>query len=94
MANLTLKVDDLLLEKARRLAVRRNTSINAIVKEKLEEFVSTDLNREAALKGIEAFFDRSRARMGNKTWNPGVAGLFPGSDEKVETPISIDDALE
>jgi predicted transcriptional regulator len=69
MANLTLKIDDQLLEKARRLAVRRNTSISAIVKEKLEEFVSTDLSREAALKGIEAFYARSRARVGKKTWS-------------------------
>lgn len=69
MANLTLKIDDLLLEKARRLAIRRNTSVNAIVKEKLEEFVSTDLSREAALEGIESFYARSRARMGKKTWS-------------------------
>jgi hypothetical protein len=69
MANLTLKIDDLLLEKARRLAVRRNTSVNAIVKEKLEEFVSSDLSREVVLEGIEAFYARSSARMGKKTWN-------------------------
>jgi predicted transcriptional regulator len=68
MANLTLKIDDQLLDKARRLALRRNTSINAIVREKLEEFVSTDLSREAALKGVEAFFARSEARMGKRTW--------------------------
>lgn len=69
MANLTLKIDDRLLDKARRLALRRNTSINAIVRQKLEEFVSTDLNREATLKGIEAFFSRSKAQIGKKTWN-------------------------
>lgn len=51
MANLTLKIDDQLLDKARRLALRRNTSINAIVREKLEEFVATNLSREAALIG-------------------------------------------
>ncbi len=69
MANLTLKVDDQLLNKARRLALRRNTSINAIVREKLEEFVASDLRREATLKGIEAFFTRSRAQIGKKTWS-------------------------
>ena len=69
MANLTLKIDDRLLEKARRLALRRNTSINAVVRERLEEFVSTDLSREATLKGIEAFFVRSKAQIGKKTWN-------------------------
>ena len=69
MANLTLKIDDQLLNKARRLALRRNTSINSIVREKLEEFVSTDLSREAALNGIDAFFARSKAQIGKKTWN-------------------------
>jgi predicted transcriptional regulator len=69
MANLTLKIDDQLLDKARRLALRRNTSINAIVRKKLEEFVSTDLSRETTLKGIEAFFTRSKARIGKKTWS-------------------------
>jgi len=69
VANLTLKIDDQLLDKARRLALRRNTSINAVVREKLEEFVAADLSREASLKGVEAFFTRSRARIGEKTWN-------------------------
>jgi len=69
VANLTLKIDDQLLNKARRLALRRNTSINAIVKEKLEEFVSTDLSREVILESIEDFFSRSKAQIGNKTWS-------------------------
>ena len=68
MANITLKIDDQILEKARRLAIHRNTSINAIVRKKIEEFVSSGLSREANLKGLEAFFTRSSAKIGNKTW--------------------------
>lgn len=68
MANITLKIDEELLEKARQLALRRKTSINAIVRKRLEEFVSRDLSREAAVKGLEAFFRQSRARVGTKTW--------------------------
>ncbi len=68
MANVTLKIDDDLLEKARRLASKRKTSINAVVKAKLEEFVSTDLKREAALRGLDEFYAHSRARVGKKTW--------------------------
>lgn len=68
MANITLKIDDELLEKARRLAFHKKTSINALFKQKLEEFVSSDQRREAALRGLEAFFERSKARIGNKTW--------------------------
>lgn len=69
MANLSLRIDDHLLEKARRLAERRNTSIDAFLKEKLEEFVSSDISREAALKGIEGFFERSKARVRKRTWS-------------------------
>ena len=53
MANITLKIDDELLEKARKLASLRNTSINAVVKAGLEEFVSRDHRREAALSGLD-----------------------------------------
>jgi len=68
MANITLKVNEELLKKARRLALKRKTSINAVVKRGLEEFVSGDLNREAAAQGLESFFRRSRARVGARTW--------------------------
>ena len=68
MANLTLKIDDKLLEKARLLAVNRKTSINTIVRRRLEEFVKSDLSRQAALKGLESFYSRCGARVGKKTW--------------------------
>ena len=68
MANITLKIDDELLKKARQLAFQRKTSINAIVKQKLNEFVSSDLSREATLKSLEAFYRKSKAKVGDKTW--------------------------
>ncbi len=69
MANLTLKIDDDLLDKARRLASKRKTSVNAIVKANLEEFVATDLFREATLRGLDEFYSHSKAKVGKKTWN-------------------------
>lgn len=69
MANLTLKIDDDLLEKARRLASKRKTSVNAIVKAGLEEFVSSDLAKEAALRGLDEFYAHSKAEVGKKTWS-------------------------
>ncbi len=68
MANITLKINDELLTKARQLASQKQTSINAIVKQRLEEFVSRDLNRQATLNGLDAFFLKTKARVGNKTW--------------------------
>jgi len=68
VANITLKIDEELLKKARRLALRRKTSINAIVRKGIEEFVSGDFSREAAVQGLEAFFRQSKARVGAKAW--------------------------
>ncbi len=68
MANITLKINDELLTKARQLAFQKQTSINAIVKQRLEEFVSRDLSREATIDNIEAFYLKTNARVGQKTW--------------------------
>jgi predicted transcriptional regulator len=68
VANITLKIDEELLRRARRLALRRKTSINAIVRKGIEDFVSGDLSREAAVKGLEVFFRRTSARVVAKTW--------------------------
>ena len=69
MANITLKIDDDLLAKARRLASKRRTSVNAIVKANLQEFVSTDLVKEATLRGLDEFYAHSRAKVGKKAWS-------------------------
>ena len=68
MANITLKIDNDLLEKARQMAFQSKTSVNATVKQKLEEFVSSDLAREDALKSLAAFSRRTKAEVGEKTW--------------------------
>lgn len=68
MANLTLKIDDKLLKKARLVASSKKISINAMVRHQLEEFVSNDLSRQAAIKGLESFYNRCEARIGRKSW--------------------------
>jgi len=68
MANVTLKIDDDLLKKARHLAAERKTSFNAIVREKIEEFVSQDSRKETSLMGLKSFYDRCKAKMGTKDW--------------------------
>jgi len=51
MANLTLSVDDDLLQKAREAAVREQTSVNALVREFLEQYVGA---RERRLRALDA----------------------------------------
>ncbi len=69
MANITLKIDDDLLQKARLLAGKRKTSINAIVRQRIAEFIESDLGREAALNGLDAFYRKCKARVGEKKWS-------------------------
>jgi hypothetical protein len=63
-----IKVDDEILRKARDLANQRNTSINAIVRQTLEDFVTKDRNRKAALEGLESLWQKTEARIGKKKW--------------------------
>jgi len=59
MANLTLSLDDALLQKAREAALRDNTSVNALVREYLSRYVDARSRRLQALDGFDAIADRS-----------------------------------
>jgi len=66
MANLTLSVDDELLQKARGAAVREQMSVNALVREYLEQYVGARERKLHALDALDALAERtessSRAR--------------------------------
>ena len=58
MANLTLSLDDALLQKAREAALRENTSVNALVRDYLSRYVDARSRRLQALDAFEAVADR------------------------------------
>lgn len=55
--NITLTLDDLLIQKARVLALRRNRSVSALLREELSRLVTEDEEyqtaKQAALKRLE-----------------------------------------
>jgi hypothetical protein len=53
MANLTLSIDDALLQRAREAALRENTSVNALVRDFLGRYVDARSRRLAALAQFE-----------------------------------------
>ena len=61
MANLTLSVDDKLLQKAREAAVREQTSVNALVREFLEQYVGARERRLRALDALDALAERTES---------------------------------
>jgi hypothetical protein len=59
MANLTLSIDDELLQRAREAALRERTSVNALVREYLERYVDARRRRYEALDALDALATRS-----------------------------------
>jgi hypothetical protein len=59
MANLTLSIDDDLLQKAREAALRDQTSVNALVREYLERYVDARSRRMEALDALDSIADRT-----------------------------------
>jgi len=68
MANITLKIDTRLLEEARKVAMIKKTSINALISRRLKEFVAHHQKKEAAIEGLEAFYRKTKARIGKTGW--------------------------
>ena len=61
MANLTLSLDDDLLQKAREAALREHTSVNALVREYLTQYVNARERRLRALDALDEVAERTNS---------------------------------
>ena len=68
MANLTIAVDEEVLKRARLKALEQGTSVNAMLRECLEQYAATDKHRKAALATIREVARKSRASRGKARW--------------------------
>lgn len=68
MANLTISVDEGVLERARARALRLGTSVNALLRDRLEEFAGGEADRKRALADLFALAERSKGRSGGRRW--------------------------
>ena len=68
MANLTLTVDDEILKRARLRATEQGTSVNAVVREYLEQDAGSRSAQEQALGKLLALSERTRSKRGRRTW--------------------------
>jgi hypothetical protein len=68
MANLTLAIDESLLQRAREAALRENTSVNALVRDFLGRYVEARSRRIEALDRFEAVA-RSSHRASQEAWS-------------------------
>jgi hypothetical protein len=68
--NITLAIDEELLEKARRYAERTGTTLNALVRELIGETVDREQRIAEARKGLLELMHTSTARLGKDfKWN-------------------------
>jgi predicted transcriptional regulator len=68
MANLTLSLDDELLQKAREAALREHTSVNALVREYLKQYVNARERRLRALDALDEVAERTHSAS-NERWS-------------------------
>lgn len=68
MANLTLSLDDDVLQKAREAALRERTSVNALVRTYLIGYVNAKSRRLEAIDALDDLAQRSKSRS-TKAWS-------------------------
>lgn len=67
MANLTLNLDDEILQRAREAALRERTSVNALVRDYLTRYVDAKSRRLGAIDVLDGLARRSKSRS-NEAW--------------------------
>lgn len=68
MKNVTLSLDEAVLREARRIAASRSTSLNAMIREFLDQLTARESHAEAARKRIVRLSRLSRAARGKSVW--------------------------
>lgn len=68
MANLTITVEDGLLKRARVRAVEQGTSVNAVLRDYLEQYAGFKVQREAAARAILALSEAAQSEHVGERW--------------------------
>ncbi|MBI1339479.1 hypothetical protein GC169_04605 [bacterium] len=74
--NLTLAIDEDLLDKARVIAAMKRTSVNELVRGYLERLVEQERGKDEAAEALLKLSRESEARMGD--WRPSRADTYSG----------------
>jgi len=67
MANLTITIDDEVLKRARVRATEQGTSVNAVVREYLEQYAGSRSAQEQALVRLLALSKQASSKRGRRT---------------------------
>ena len=70
MKNITLAIDENVLNEVREIAARRRTTVNALVRDYLTQMATEESRIAEARKGLKELMDKSTARLGpDYVWN-------------------------
>jgi uncharacterized coiled-coil DUF342 family protein len=69
MKNITLSVPEATLREVRKIAAERETTVNALVREYLEQLASHRARRDELRKRLTKFAKKSKAVVGPVTWS-------------------------
>ncbi|MBW8878678.1 MAG: hypothetical protein JF614_27280 [Acidobacteria bacterium] len=68
MRNLTLAIEDEVLEAARRLALEHGTTLNQLVRDHLADLVARESRRRAAAERLKRAMREELVEVGPRTW--------------------------
>lgn len=68
MKNLTLRLDEDKLRQARKIAAERATSVNALVRDYLDDLIARESRQETARRELAALCRGSQAVVGEARW--------------------------
>ena len=68
MKNVTIALDESLLREARRIAAERSTTLNAMIREYLQELAERESQSAQARLRIVELCRETRAEVGPRTW--------------------------
>ena len=68
--NITMAIDQDLLEKVKKIAVDKNTTISGLIRLYLNNLVEQEeKNKNEIISELNKIFNHSKAVIGNKNWN-------------------------
>lgn len=68
MANLTISIEEEILKRARMRALEEGTSVNALLRNYLNDYAGLVARREEAMKDLLRLSQRAKTRRGNRRW--------------------------
>lgn len=68
MANLTISIDEEILKRARMRALEEGTSVNALLRNYLNEYANLAARREEAVKDLLRLSRRAKTQRGKRRW--------------------------